>query len=245
MAVLSIVGCATPETQEASPPHLLLISLDALRGDHLSCAGYDRHTTPFLDELAASGVRFSYASVNTSRKIWLEYVARIEDQTRLRRAIEKLRKQCDFVVATMHAGIEYVPKHYGPQQLFARAAIRFGADIVLAAHPHVVQDMEIYRGKYIFYSLGNFIFDHTRKHTTDGLAVKTVLKVGPGDGSRVVDGGVDDDTGRARPQVELDRLELIPVVIENQSTPRPADEAESATILKRLGVDQVVLRPPE
>jgi len=65
VAILSFVGCATPDSQGESPPHLLLISLDALRGDHLSSYGYDRHTTPFLDELAAQGVRFSHASVNT------------------------------------------------------------------------------------------------------------------------------------------------------------------------------------
>lgn len=65
MAFLSTVGCAAPESQEVSPPHLLLISLDALRGDHLSSYGYDRHTTPFLDDLAARGTRFSHASVNT------------------------------------------------------------------------------------------------------------------------------------------------------------------------------------
>ena len=64
-AILSLVGCATDETREVPPPHILLISLDALRGDHLSCYGYDRHTTPFLDELAARGVRYSHASVNT------------------------------------------------------------------------------------------------------------------------------------------------------------------------------------
>lgn len=67
MAVLSATGCSTPEPepQQAPPPHLLLISLDALRSDHLSSYGYHRHTTPFLDELAARGTRFSYASVNT------------------------------------------------------------------------------------------------------------------------------------------------------------------------------------
>ncbi len=65
LAILSFVGCATPDSPGESPPHLLLISLDALRADHLSSYGYDRHTTPFLDELAARGVRFSHASVNT------------------------------------------------------------------------------------------------------------------------------------------------------------------------------------
>jgi len=65
MAVFTVAGCTTHEPVEQAPPHLLLISLDALRVDHLSCYGYDRHTTPFLDELAAEGTRFSYASVNT------------------------------------------------------------------------------------------------------------------------------------------------------------------------------------
>ena len=47
------------------PPNVLLVSLDTLRADHLSSYGYHRHTTPFLDELAAGGTRFSHASVNT------------------------------------------------------------------------------------------------------------------------------------------------------------------------------------
>jgi arylsulfatase A-like enzyme len=46
-------------------PNILLISLDALRADHLSSHGYHRLTTPFLDELAAQGTRFSEATVNT------------------------------------------------------------------------------------------------------------------------------------------------------------------------------------
>ncbi|HXG23747.1 MAG TPA: CapA family protein, partial [Chthonomonadales bacterium] len=44
-------------------------------------------------------------------------------------------------------------------QQIARAAIDAGADMVIGHHPHVVQDTEIYKGKPIFYSLGNFVFD--------------------------------------------------------------------------------------
>jgi arylsulfatase A-like enzyme len=47
------------------PPNILLISIDALRADHLSSYGYDRATSPALDRLAADGVRFSRAFVNT------------------------------------------------------------------------------------------------------------------------------------------------------------------------------------
>ena len=64
-AIVGLAGCASPEADPPARPNILLISLDALRADHLSCDGYDRHTTPFLDELAARGTRFSHASVNT------------------------------------------------------------------------------------------------------------------------------------------------------------------------------------
>lgn len=46
-------------------PNILLISIDALRADHLGCYGYDRDTSPFIDELARRGIRFENASVNT------------------------------------------------------------------------------------------------------------------------------------------------------------------------------------
>ncbi len=50
---------------ETAPPNFLLISIDALRADHLSCLGYDRPTSPVLDTLAARGTKFSKAFVNT------------------------------------------------------------------------------------------------------------------------------------------------------------------------------------
>ena len=58
---LVTLGCHT----ESKRPNVLLISLDTLRADHLSCYGYDRQTSPFLDELAAKGVRYTNFFVNT------------------------------------------------------------------------------------------------------------------------------------------------------------------------------------
>ena len=46
-------------------PNILLISLDACRADHLSCYGYSRETSPFIDEIASGGTRFDNAFVNT------------------------------------------------------------------------------------------------------------------------------------------------------------------------------------
>jgi arylsulfatase A-like enzyme len=58
------VGCGRQAT-DSGPPNILLISIDALRADHLGFAGYDRATSPELDRLAARGIRFSQAFVNT------------------------------------------------------------------------------------------------------------------------------------------------------------------------------------
>ena len=55
---LALVGCSPKDTEGAAQPNLLLVSIDCLRADHVSCYGYGRKTTPTLDQLAEGGVRF-------------------------------------------------------------------------------------------------------------------------------------------------------------------------------------------
>ena len=56
-----LLACTTPEAPESEQPMVVLVSIDTLRADHLSSYGYERKTSPFLDTLADSGVRFEYA----------------------------------------------------------------------------------------------------------------------------------------------------------------------------------------
>lgn len=65
----------------------------------------------------------------------------------------------DVVVVIPHWGMEDEPRANDRQRRLARVLIDAGADAVIGGHPHVVQDYEIYRGKPIVYSLGNFVFD--------------------------------------------------------------------------------------
>ena len=177
----------------------------------------------------------SYASVNDGGVARNDFVARIEDKERLQKAIEQLRAEgADFIVATMHAGVEYTRRPHQPQIDFARAAIDYGADIVIGAHPHWAQIFESYKGKYIFYSLGNFIFDQEwSRDTKEGLALKITLNSrkssAPASASKYGTG--------------VEQIELIPVVIENYSTPRPANEIEAQQILKKIGADGKILKP--
>ncbi len=65
----------------------------------------------------------------------------------------------DLVIPFMHWGWEREPEPSERQRRLARMMIDAGADAVIGAHPHVTQGMEIYRGRPIIYSLGNFVFD--------------------------------------------------------------------------------------
>lgn len=80
------------------------------------------------------------------------------DPTGLVAEIKSAKESCDVVIAYVHWGIERdeYPQDY--QRELAKNYIDAGADLVIGAHPHVLQGIEYYNDKPIFYSLGNFIF---------------------------------------------------------------------------------------
>lgn len=93
------------------------------------------------------------------------------------RAILDAEKMATFVVVYPHWGEEYRTNFTVAQQKLAHAFIDAGADVVLGAHPHVIEPIEIYKNKLIFYSLGNFIFDQAANAPTGrGLAVRISLE---------------------------------------------------------------------
>lgn len=73
--------------------------------------------------------------------------------------IRVAREQADLVVVYPHWGWEYQDTPDARQQELARLMIDAGADLVVGAHPHVTQRVEVYKERLIAYSLGNFIFD--------------------------------------------------------------------------------------
>ena len=78
----------------------------------------------------------------------------------------------NFLIISLHWGEEYQLTNSLAQQKLAHQIIEVGADLIIGHHPHVVQDIEKYQGKLIFYSLGNFIFDqYFSPDTQQGLAV--------------------------------------------------------------------------
>lgn len=88
-----------------------------------------------------------------------ELAEHLEKKQQVQENIAALKKAgAQLVIVNFHWGIEkeYVPND--TQKELARYAVDQGADLVIGHHPHVLQGIEKYNGKYIAYSLGNFCF---------------------------------------------------------------------------------------
>ncbi|MCL5009122.1 MAG: CapA family protein [Patescibacteria group bacterium] len=211
--------------------------LDGLGIEHIG-AGQDQAAAwqpakVEIDGITICFIGASYASVNDGGKAKNNFVARMEDLGHLKTGIFSLRPSCDFIVASMHAGTEYTRTPNQAQTAFARAAIDAGADMVIGGHPHWVQSVEKYQGKYIFYSLGNFIFDQMwSQETREGLILKINLEKTSAENS-----GLQGPKSAAG----LQSVELLPIIIDNYSAPRLANETESAQILKKIGLTEKTL----
>lgn len=96
------------------------------------------------------------------------------DTTALCNSIAAAKQQVDYLFVCVHWGVEHTDELTDYQVANGHAYIDAGADAVIGAHPHVLQGMEYYNGKPIFYSLGNFIFNENISST---MAVK--IKVTP------------------------------------------------------------------
>lgn len=87
--------------------------------------------------------------------------------------IKSIKDEADFIIVDMQWGAEYQHTPVDHQIEYGRAAINYGADIINGVHPHWVQEMEYHNGGYIYYGLGNFLFDQTwSEKTREGIMVK-------------------------------------------------------------------------
>jgi poly-gamma-glutamate capsule biosynthesis protein CapA/YwtB (metallophosphatase superfamily) len=171
VSVGSISGGENNFTFTFSPPTALLlkrhnIKLVNIGNNHSMDFGIEgvKQTT---DNLMRSGVAFfgEYGRQNTLRTeingVRFEFISYNQfggDVDTTKRQIELAREGGFIPIVYTHWGSEYEkiqPSLYG----LATDFIERGAEAVIGSHPHVIGEVEIYEGKPIFYSLGNFIFD--------------------------------------------------------------------------------------
>lgn len=100
-------------------------------------------------------------------------------EARVKKAIKTAKKKkAKIIITSFHWGVErsYYPEDR--QKAMAHAAIDAGASLVLGHHPHVLQGLEKYKGRYIVYSLGNFCFGgHTNPADKDTMIYQQTFYV--------------------------------------------------------------------
>lgn len=131
--------------------------------------------------------------------------------------IERAKEEADLVVVLVHWGTERESEPNEHQLTNAHAYIDAGADLVVGSHPHVLQGFEKYKGKWIAYSLGNFIFTTNAEH------------------EQTWEGGILHATCTPDGDCEI---ELVPVW-NKWAKPTPMDDADRHRVFKRLESEKV------
>lgn len=105
----------------------------------------------------------------------------IGDREAMINDIKETKSLADVVILSLHWGIHFVPAVVADyQKEIAHAAIDAGADLILGHHSHILKPVEVYKGRIIFYSLGNFAVDlpFTREMLMDE-SFKEIQKLNP------------------------------------------------------------------
>ncbi len=174
----------------------------------LTAAGIDfaDRDTPAVREVR--GLKFGFLAFNG--------VEDTIDRGAMKAQIQALRPRVDVLAVALHWGAEYVSVPQAapgvaeddPVEL-AHLAVDAGADLIIGNHPHWVQAVELYKGKFIAYAHGNFIFDQMWSYETRvGVFGRYTFY---------------DDV--------LVGVEFIPTLIENYAQPVPMEGAEAQAVL--------------
>ncbi len=173
---------------------------------------YDSH----LGIYETKGIRIGFVAVNE-----VGQGAGVEKY--LREGIGLLQEEgADLILACCHWGVERenYPEEY--QQSLGKQCIDWGADLVLGHHPHVLQGIEEYKGKYIVYSLGNFCFGANRNPADkDCIIFQQTFTF--------LDGERQTDT-----EARVIPCSISSVSNRNDYKPTPAGDDEARRILDRM-----------
>ena len=133
---------------------------------------YSTETTAVLKEV--NGIKVGLASISS--------IELSSPEAKLKKALTALKKKKpEIIIVSLHSGIEYTQEIQPVQKKLSRLAIDMGADLVVGHHPHVIQGIDQYKGKYILYSLGNFCFGgNTNPPDKDAFIFKQTFQIKKG-----------------------------------------------------------------
>ncbi|MEL6181064.1 MAG: CapA family protein, partial [Myxococcota bacterium] len=123
--------------------------------------------------------------------------------------VRAARQRCGFVAVYIHWGLEFRHQPHRAMVELGHRMVEAGAGLVVGHHPHVLQGVEFVGRSAIVYSLGNFVFPNTKRHSKPDMRTSGVLMA---------------DIQMHRETPYLDALSLVPTIIEPRNiAPVPLD----------------------
>ena len=131
------------------------------------------------------------------------------------RRIAALRPRFDFIVLSLHFGVEYYQTIGRFDRTLVEKLVRAGVDVLVGHHPHVLRPV-VHMGKAVaFYSLGNFLFDYQMKGSEQSALAELEL--------------VKHSAGRS-----IRRVRIIPIIRHWRRIPVPAMGRKAARIRRQI-----------
>ncbi|HWR73796.1 MAG TPA: CapA family protein, partial [Nitrospirota bacterium] len=192
----------------------------------LTAAGIQAVGGKAVARFEAAGKRVAVAGFSYSAS---PYSYSLLDRDAAQRTIRELSRECDVLVVSFHGGAEgssaqhvadrdeqFLGEERGNVVAFAHAAVDAGADLVIGHGPHVLRALELYQGKLIAYSLGNFL-TYARFNIDGPNGLSLAFKV-----------RIDAGTG------DLLDAALIPFRLAGEGIPVPDQERKAIRLIKDL-----------
>ena len=158
-----------------------------IKGNKIAVSAYNAILQPGYEArenrpgMAPLRVKTFYEQVDwqpgTPAKVWT--IADPDDVDALLYDVKKAKEKADLLFVNIHWGVHYMVGHLAMYQLdIGHKVIDAGADVLLGHHAHNLGPIEMYKGKPIFYSLGNFAFDyHSSPESANDPYIMAVKKL--------------------------------------------------------------------
>lgn len=139
--------------------------------DYLAAVGIDAFGHPDTPNGDYSFISYDFDGLTVGFLGLNDAVISLDEEAAFEK-IKEVDSQVDVLIIAVHWGTEYLKIAPNFIVEMGHQFVDAGADFVWGTHPHVIQNSELYNGKWIYYSLGNFVFDqYWSKATQEGLVL--------------------------------------------------------------------------
>lgn len=182
-AGFNLVSLATNHTMDRGEQGVLAsVEYWKTKKDVLTAGSYssfEERNTPAIGEI--NGIKYAFFSYTTwtnglNTPTGKEYLNNVYSDELAAADITKVKGEVDVILVAMHWGTEYSFGVSDSQEKIANYLSSLGVDIIIGAHPHVIEPIEYINDTLVIYSLGNFISDQDTNDKLTGLMMSVDIK---------------------------------------------------------------------